>query len=424
MKRILAILAAGVLFTTLTSLAAAADPLTLTMNAQNNSGQTGTAKLNPAGAKTDVILDIKAGAASVPQPAHVHDGTCATLGAVKYPLTNVVDGKSTTTIDVDLDTLLKGTFAVNVHKSGAEATVYVSCADIKVTAAPAAPAQVKSVKHATIGNMLVSGAGRSIYLYTRDERNKSNCTGNCLVTWPPVITEGDPVAGEGVTQSILGSITTPDGKKQTTYNGWPLYYYVQDTAANDAKGQNVGNVWFAVHGLGGGPIQNGAQVKLAKGTTLGDVLTDASGRTLYMYTRDEPGKSNCTGGCLRAWPALLSVGAAVATEGVNASLFGTFTRDDGTVQVTYNKYPLYYYAPDTKPGDMIGQNVGTVWFVLNAAGTPIGIPPAAPAPAPAPAPVALPRTGESLPSALPGAMAVLGVLLLAGGILARRHTSA
>lgn len=419
MKRLLAVLTAGALFMGLTSLAAAADPQTLTMNAQNNSGQTGTAKLNPAGAKTDVILDIKAGAAGVPQPAHVHDGTCATLGAVKYPLTNVVDGKSTTTIDVDLDTLLKGTFAVNVHKSGAEATVYVSCADIKVTAAPAT--MVKAVKHATLGNMVVDANGKSLYLFTRDERNKSNCTGNCLTSWPPLITTADPVAGEGSASQLLGTMTRDDGRKQVTYNGWPLYYYNQDTAANDAKGQNVANIWFVVHALGGGPIQNGAQVKLAKGTALGDILTDASGRTLYMFARDEPNATSCTGGCLRAWPALLTVGAPVAGEGVNASLFGTITRDDGTVQVTYNKSALYYYAPDTKPGDQRGQNLltgGFAWYVMSAAGTPIGMPAAAPAP------TALPSTGESLPSALPGAVAVLGVLLLAGGILARRRTPA
>ena len=361
MKRILATLAAGVLFTALTSLVAAADPLTLTMNAQNNSGQTGTAKLNPAGAKTDVILDIKAGAAGVPQPAHVHDGSCATLGAVKYPLNNVVDGKSTTTIDVDLDTLLKGTFAVNVHKSGAEATVYVSCADIKVTAAPATT--VKAVKHATLGNMVVDANGKSLYLFTRDERNKSNCTGNCLVTWPPVITGADPVAGDGAAPQLLGTITRDDGRKQVTYNGWPLHYYNQDAAANDVKGQNVGNIWFVVHALGGGPIQNGAQVKLAQGTALGDVLVDASGRTLYMFTRDEPNATSCTGGCLRAWPALLTVGAPVAGDGVNASLFGTITRDDGTVQVAYNGAPLHYFAGDTSAGDTNGQGVGDAWFV-------------------------------------------------------------
>jgi predicted lipoprotein with Yx(FWY)xxD motif len=102
------------------------------------------------------------------------------------------------------------------------------------------------------GQALVDGAGRSLYLFTNDTQNSgtSSCTGECLVEWPPLFTDGDPVAGEGVDEALLGTITLPDGTSQVTYNGWPLYYFHEDTAAGDANGQGVGGVWFLVSPTG------------------------------------------------------------------------------------------------------------------------------------------------------------------------------
>ena len=102
----------------------------IVLAAGRDGDQNGKARLVSKGAKTDVVLDVKPGAAGVAQPAHVHDGACPVPGGVKYPLTNVVDGKSTTTLDVALADLLKGGFAVNVHKSAAESAVYVACGAI------------------------------------------------------------------------------------------------------------------------------------------------------------------------------------------------------------------------------------------------------------------------------------------------------
>jgi predicted lipoprotein with Yx(FWY)xxD motif len=100
----------------------------------------------------------------------------------------------------------------------------------------------------TFGQALVDGQGRSLYLFTNDTQDSgaSSCTGNCLVNWPPLLTDGDPVAGEGVDASMLGTITLADGTTQVTYNGWPLYYYKDDAAAGDANGQGVGDVWYLV----------------------------------------------------------------------------------------------------------------------------------------------------------------------------------
>ena len=111
--------------------ASAADQTaTITMKAQNGSGEDGTATLTQAGADLTVTISIPSGP-TTPQPAHIHMGSCANLGGVKYPLTNVVSGKSTTTLKgVTLASVQTGGFAINVHKSASDLGTYVSCGDI------------------------------------------------------------------------------------------------------------------------------------------------------------------------------------------------------------------------------------------------------------------------------------------------------
>jgi predicted lipoprotein with Yx(FWY)xxD motif len=96
---------------------------------------------------------------------------------------------------------------------------------------------------------------------------------------------------------------------------------------------------------------------------LGKLLTDPNGKTLYWYTKDKPGTSNCSGQCLAAWPAFSASGPLTLPAGVPGTL-GTITRAEGGTQVTYDDFPLYYYVKDANPGDTTGQNVGKVWFVI------------------------------------------------------------
>ena len=102
------------------------------MGQQNKSGETGTAKLTAMGDdKTKVEISLKGAPQGTPQPAHIHEGTCAKLNPKpKWGLENVVDGKSTTEVPVSLAEIQKGTYAVNVHKSGEDLKTYVSCGNI------------------------------------------------------------------------------------------------------------------------------------------------------------------------------------------------------------------------------------------------------------------------------------------------------
>jgi hypothetical protein len=106
--------------------------MSVPLKAQNNSGERGTVKLTPMGDKTKVEISLRGEPKGVAQPAHVHEGSCAQLDPKpKYPLNNIVNGKSTSEVPAKLDELLGGNMAVNVHKSGDDIKTYVACADLK-----------------------------------------------------------------------------------------------------------------------------------------------------------------------------------------------------------------------------------------------------------------------------------------------------
>jgi hypothetical protein len=131
MKAFFIILTASFALTAPQAGLAAATSVTVPMHAQSGSDQDGTAKLVQQGPNVVVTLSVAQGT-TTPQPAHIHMGTCAKLDpAPKYPLTSLVNGKSTSTVKgVTLASLETGGFAINVHKSAAALKTYTSCGDI------------------------------------------------------------------------------------------------------------------------------------------------------------------------------------------------------------------------------------------------------------------------------------------------------
>ena len=129
MHKLVVLLLFSGLFTT--NALAAQNVVTVKLEAQNNSGETGTATLTPEGNKTKVVIELSNGPKGIAQPAHIHLGTCDKLDkAPKWKLEAIKDGKSVTLVPVSLDTILKDKTAINVHKSAAEVQVYVSCGNI------------------------------------------------------------------------------------------------------------------------------------------------------------------------------------------------------------------------------------------------------------------------------------------------------
>lgn len=107
-------------------------PVTVNLSSQNASGESGTVTLTPQGDKTQVAIKMTGAPAGTQQPAHIHDGSCASLDPKpRVPLQNVVDGKSTTTLDMKLGDIMSKGGAINVHKSTADLKTYVACGDMK-----------------------------------------------------------------------------------------------------------------------------------------------------------------------------------------------------------------------------------------------------------------------------------------------------
>jgi predicted lipoprotein with Yx(FWY)xxD motif len=114
-----------------------------------------------------------------------------------------------------------------------------------------------------------------------------------------------------------------------------------------------------------------ATVEVAS-SDLGDIVVDAEeGMTLYVFLADESTESTCYDDCEAAWPPLTVEGEPAAGEGIDASLLGTSERTDGSVQVTLDGHPLYFFAQDESSGDVNGQGVGDVWFVVSPDGAAI-----------------------------------------------------
>jgi predicted lipoprotein with Yx(FWY)xxD motif len=240
-----------------------------------------------------------------------------------------------------------------------------------------------------IGTYLSGEAGKTLYFFVPDSTpGVSTCTGDCAANWPPFVLEGteQTAKGDGVT-GVVGVVarTDPEGQ-QVTYDGRPLYYFSGDTAAGDTHGQGLFGKWFAatVDGSITSPAASPGASPAAPASMapsgdvytitavtdtsgkLGTYLTGEGGKTLYMLTKDSPGKSVCSGDCAANWPAFVLAGSESVAAGAGVTgVVGVIAGFDGaSQQVTYDGQPLYYFAGDKAAGDTNGQGKGGVWFVV------------------------------------------------------------
>ncbi len=148
---------------------------------------------------------------------------------------------------------------------------------------------------------------------------------------------------------------------QTSTNGGTALYPTSSQSGTSATGTSASDT-------SGGDVPTGVIVlNTATSPTLGTYLVATNGMTLYKYTPDTPGKSNCTGGCAVAWPPYTVTSAMLPNLADGLGISGqlaTFKRADGSLQLTYNGTPLYFYVKDKKAGDTTGQGVGGIWFVV------------------------------------------------------------
>ncbi|GAA3846731.1 SCO0930 family lipoprotein [Streptomyces phyllanthi] len=270
------------------------------------------------------------------------------------------------------------------------------------TAQGAAAGQLTVFKSDKYGEVLTDSAGFTLYRFDKDtaEPPKTTCEGECATTWPPVPASGAKAA-EGIDKSLLGEVTRPDGTKQLTIDGWPMYRYAKDTKAGDVKGEGLNGAWYAsapngkkaaggAAGSGSGSDDEGSGSAEAIGDLpglstredpkLGTVVVDKNGMTVYRFEKDTPWpmKSACVGACLEKWPVVEPVDAA-DTKGIDNKNDGrrgyvVLNRPDGLKQQSIDCWPLYTFSGDKKPGDTNGQGAGGTWYAISPEGKALGKP--------------------------------------------------
>jgi predicted lipoprotein with Yx(FWY)xxD motif len=219
------------------------------------------------------------------------------------------------------------------------------------------------------GDALIDPGGFTLYVFDDDEKGRSNCNDRCAETWVPV--PGDTAIDNSIDAGQFDTIRRGDGDTQLTLDGRPLYHYADDDNPGDAKGEGVGDVWFAVPadeveaGSGGGEITVGH-------TELGPTLVDDDGKTLYAFTNDAfvneaQGQSNCNGSCAEAWPPVPG-DIAVDTSAVTGQT-RTVIREDGSSQLAIGDWPLYTSLRDAEAGDINGQGSSGAWYAVAPDGT-------------------------------------------------------
>jgi predicted lipoprotein with Yx(FWY)xxD motif len=226
-------------------------------------------------------------------------------------------------------------------------------------------AAIKLATNARVGNHLVDGKGRSLYYFGKDvpasgsNAAVSNCSGECAAAWPAFHASNAVV--QGIVASDVGEITGSDGSTQTTYRGWPLYFFSGDAKAGDINGEGIDSIWFVLRD----EPYSVALMSNAAGQQPELYLSDGTGRSLYSFSQDTTGTattdpvSACSSaGCLANWPIFVSA-EVVVPSALAISDFTVFTRPDGQKQSAYKGHPLYFFAGDGTAGETNGRGVNS-----------------------------------------------------------------
>jgi predicted lipoprotein with Yx(FWY)xxD motif len=229
-----------------------------------------------------------------------------------------------------------------------------------VTVEPGVPrTDIHLANSPTLGSYLVDKDENALYFFSNDVNGISNCAGGCLTIWPPFFADENTSFSADVDLKDFATITTATGAKQTTYKGWPLYYYAPAgvrEAPSKTTGEGVGNVWFLAKINYSIMIAN-SQLTGANGNnylsnyTLGNGRTsyfcDGNGKTLYTHSTDSAYKNRFTNAAFTnnsVWPIYETENITVPST-LDRSLFVVITFN-GRKQLTYKGWPLYYYGPD------------------------------------------------------------------------------
>lgn len=235
---------------------------------------------------------------------------------------------------------------------------------------------VKIAEDNVLGKILTDSEGMSLYFFSKDVDGTSLCTDGCLDNWPVFYKENITVDA-GLDANDFATITRSDGVKQTTYKGWPLYYFINDKNPGETNGDKVKNVWYIAKPdyslmyvnaqlVGHDGINYKSDYTPGDGNTF--YITDIEGRTLYTFTKDKYNSNNFTASDFSnngVWP-IAEISLDKIPSILNAADFGTINVY-GKTQLTYKGWPLYYFGQDNQRGDNKGISFPApgVWPIAN-----------------------------------------------------------
>ncbi len=243
---------------------------------------------------------------------------------------------------------------------------------------PTVAFQLKTDSH--FGSILADGNGNTLYFFSLDADGSSACSAACLAVWQVAYSAGTTL-GAGLNDSDFSNITRPDGAKQTTYKGWPLYTYAGDAAPGNVNGDGTQGVWFvakpdytvmlAVNQLvGNDGVMYDSTYKAGTGPTF--YITNDHGVTLYSFSKDKSSKNNFTLSDFSN-DAIFPIVQINTIQNVPSVLdkteFSSITTF-GKPQLTYKGWPIYRFGADANiRGSTKGVSVPTpgVWPVMDQA---------------------------------------------------------
>ena len=219
-----------------------------------------------------------------------------------------------------------------------------------------------------VGAEHLDRTGFSLYTFDDDTAGVSNCSGSCLTNWPALVADENDLAEVPYSIIMRTPVGTNAAVKQWAYQGKPLYFFISDTIAGQTNGKAIAK-WH---------LARPQPMQIKNNTILGSLLSGAGltktaitenavekmsnqpkhGFTLYTFDSDTVGVSNCVDTCLTNWPALIATAGAVAQ-----APYSLIARTSGEYQWALNGKPLYFFAADTIPGNINGEDVNGVWHV-------------------------------------------------------------
>lgn len=240
---------------------------------------------------------------------------------------------------------------------------------------------VTLTQNTKFGNIITDNQGRSLYFFGKDAGTTATCVDGCALVWPAFYV-ANPSIGTGLTATDFGEITRTDGSKQSTYKGWPLYYYKDDAKAGDTNGDAIGGIWFvgkadysvmlaSAQLVGHDGVQYNDQGIADAGAS--NYLVDDKGHTLYLFSKDTHNTNTFTKADFSndsVWPLFFATSVGSIPSTLDKAQFGIITVFNKT-QLVFKGHPLYMFGQDNLTrGNTKGVSFPTpgaaIWKVLNS----------------------------------------------------------